>query len=80
MSDQQELTFGQKAVGVTFNPSQNQAVAQVKQQFADLIDNLDAFRNDPNIGAGAKRHASVAITDLETAQMRAVKALTWVEI
>jgi hypothetical protein len=79
MQDQKELTFGQKAVGVTFNPSQNQAVASVKQKFADLIDDLDGLRNDPNMGAGVKRHASVAITDLETAQMRAVKALTWVD-
>lgn len=74
-----ELTFGQKAVGVTFNPSQNQSVASIKQKFADLIDNLDGLRNDPNMGAGVKRHASIAITDLETAQMRAVKALTWTE-
>lgn len=79
MSQTQELTFGQKAVGVTFNPSQNQAVASIKQKFADLIDDLDGLRNDPNMGAGVKRHASIAITDLETAQMRAVKALTWVE-
>lgn len=79
MSEKQELTFGQKAVGVTFNPSQNQSVAEVKQKFADLIDNLYEFRNDPNMSSEAKRHASIAITDLETAQMRAVKALTWVE-
>lgn len=75
----QELTFGQKAVGVTFNPGNNESVNRVKQQFADLIDDLDGLRNDPNMGAGVKRHASIAITDLETAQMRAVEALTWVE-
>lgn len=79
MSQEQELTFGQKAVGVSFNPSQNQSVANIKQKFADLIDDLDGLRNDPNMNQGVKRHASIAITDLETAQMRAVKALTWVE-
>lgn len=79
MSQEQGLTFGQKAVGVSFNPSQNQAVANIKQKFADLIDDLDGLRNDPNMSQGVKRHASVAITDLETAQMRSVKALTWVE-
>lgn len=77
--EKQELTFGQKAVGITFNPSNNESVNRVKQQFADIIDDLDGFRNDPNMSAGAKRHASVAITDLETAQMRAIKALTWIE-
>lgn len=77
--EKQELTFGQKAVGITFNPSNNESVNRVKQQFADIIDDLDGFRNDPNMSDGAKRHASVAITDLETAQMRAIKALTWTE-
>lgn len=74
-----ELTFGQKAVGVSFNPGQNQTVAKIKQQYADIIDTLNDFRNDPNMGAGVKRHASAAITDAETAQMRAVKALTWID-
>lgn len=79
MPDQKELTFGQKAVGITFNPGGNPSVNEIKQKFADAIDFLNDFRNDPKVEAGAKRHASVAITDLETAQMRAVKALTWVD-
>lgn len=77
--EKQELTFGQKAVGISFNPSQNQAVAGIKQQFADIIDTLNDMRNDPNMGSGVKRHCSQAITELETAQMRAVKALTWID-
>lgn len=77
--EKKELTFGQKAVGVSFNPSQNPSVAKCKQQFADIIDDLNGFRNDPLMPSEAKRHASIAITELETAQMRAVKALTWVE-
>jgi len=37
------LTFGQKAVGVSFNPSQNETVAKVKQQYADIIDNIEQY-------------------------------------
>lgn len=74
--ENKELTFGQKAVGLTFNPSGNEKITQCKQAFADLIDVMNDLRNDPNSSQDAKRHASVAITELETAQMRAVKALT----
>lgn len=70
-------TFGQEAVGYSFNPSGDDAVATCKQGFATLIDQMDTFRNSTTATAGQKRHASVAITDIETAQMRAVKALTW---
>lgn len=71
------LTFGQKAVGLTFNPSNDDAVAQAKQTIANAIDQMDSFRNNPDTCQGAKRHASTAITMLEDAQMRMVKALTW---
>ncbi len=77
MSD--ELTFGQKAVGVRFNPSENPKVDKVKQQYTDIIDDLDTERNEA-FAQGDKekgRHLAVAITDAETAQMRAVKGLTW---
>jgi len=74
-----ELTFGQKAVGVSLNPSKNESVDKIKQQFADIIDTLNDMRNDPQMGSGVKRHCSQAITEIETAQMRTVKALTWVE-
>lgn len=71
-----ELTFGQKAVGVTFNPAGIPAVSRVKENSAKLIDEMDAFRKSTESGE-AKRHASIAITELESACMRAVKALTW---
>lgn len=79
--EKQELTFGQKAVGVRFNPSGMSEIDKCKQGFADLIDQLNDFRNDknPSVSSEAKRHASIAITELESAQMRAVKALTWVD-
>lgn len=70
------LTFGQRAVGLTFNPSGDDAVTQCKQGFAKVIDQMNDLRNsttDPEV----KRHASIAITEAESAQMRAVKAITW---
>lgn len=70
------LTFGQKAVGLTFNPSGDPAVIKCKQIFADAIDQMHALR-EASDSAGVKRHASTAITMAEDAQMRAVKALTW---
>ena len=74
--DNQILTFGQKAVGVSFNPSKNPDVDRIKQVFANAIDQMDAFRKKSE-SAEAKRYASIAITDAESACMRAVKALTW---
>lgn len=74
-TENRELTFGEKAVGITFNPSQNPKVDKVKQLYAEIIDILNDDRGD-NRDERA-RHASVGITDAETAQMRAVKALTF---
>lgn len=75
MSEQKELTYGQKAVGLTFNPSGDQRVQRVKELYAEIIDLLADHRNG-EYGEKA-RHYSIAITDAETAQMRAVKAITW---
>ncbi|NID09401.1 Acb2/Tad1 domain-containing protein [Fibrivirga algicola] len=71
-----EQTFGQKAVGLSFNPSNSDAVGQCKQGFADRIDEMNNLRNSSTSGE-QKRLCSVAITELQTAQMWAVKALTW---
>jgi len=69
-------TYGQKAAGLSFNPSGNDAVSEAKQNAADLIDQMNELR----ISSGSpeqKRLASIAITELQAAQMWAVKALTW---
>lgn len=71
------MTFGQKAVGLSFNPSGDRVVTDVKQRFADLIDIANSARVDKSTTPGAQRHFSVAITQLEDAQMRFVKALTF---
>ena len=39
-----ELTFGEKAVGLNFNPSQDNQVDVCKQGFAKLIDQMNDLR------------------------------------
>lgn len=69
-------TFGQKAVGLAFNPSGDDAVAKCKQIFADAIDQMNELRKTTE-STEVKRMASVAITEAQTAHMWAVKAITW---
>lgn len=69
-------TFGQKAVGISFNPSNESSVDRCKQGVANLIDQMHELRNS-SISPEQKRLASVAITELQGGQMWAVKALTW---
>ena len=70
------MTFGEKAVGLSFNLSANPAVETIKINVAEFIDQMHELRNttsDPEV----KRMASVAITEAQTAQMWAEKAITW---
>jgi hypothetical protein len=79
MPEQRELTYGEKAVGLTFNPSNNGDVEVLKTAYAKIIDHLDDFRKG-YIKRGdleMVRLCGVAITEAQTAQMWAVKAVTW---
>lgn len=70
------LTFGERACGVSFNPGGDQIVASIKSEFAEVVDTLNFHREaatDPEV----KRMLSIAITETQTAQMWAVKAVTW---
>jgi len=71
-----EQTFGQKAVGLSFNPSNDDKVGQIKLKSAELIDHLNNEREVTD-NQEVKRMLSIAITDLQSAQMWAVKAVTW---
>ena len=71
-----EMSFGEKAVVLTFNPSGDQLVQSLKQKAADVIDEAHALRLRTD-DSEVKRMASVAITEAQTAQMWAVKAATW---
>lgn len=71
-----EMTYGEKAVGLTFNPGGNQKVDEVKKLYAQIIDICNDLRTEA--GQGEKgRLSSVAITEAQTAQMWAVKAITY---
>jgi hypothetical protein len=70
------LTFGEKACGVAFNPGGDSMVHAIKTKYAELVDVLHALRmsnDNPEIA----RMISIAITEAQTSQMWAVKAITW---
>ena len=74
--DKATLTFGERAVGLSFNPSGFEVVDGLKRAAAEFIDKCEVARSisDDN---EVKRMYSVAITEAQTAQMWAVKAATW---
>ena len=74
-----DLTFGQRAVGLSFNPSKDKDVETIKQAYADIIDHLHELREEQPYGKEQARLASIAITQAQDAQMWAVKAITWRE-
>lgn len=76
MPNDRELTFGEKAVGLNFNPSGDNIVAALKVHYAEVIDELDTLRNKTE-SPEVRRLASIAITEAQGAQMWAVKAATW---
>lgn len=75
---QRELTFGEKRVGITFNPGNNPAVDHVKSAAAQLIDicksGMDAANSEGN--SEAARCFAQACTVFEDAAMWAVKGIT----
>jgi alpha-amylase/alpha-mannosidase (GH57 family) len=66
----ENITLGQKRVQRNFNPSANQNIEDIKENFAILIDKIEAFKNQSN-----GREISLAQTQLETSCMYAVKSL-----
>ena len=72
------LTFGERAVGLKFNPGGDEMVNIIKKQYADIIDNLKTLEKS-NIN-GKDRLISIAVTEAQSAQMWAVKAITWNKI
>jgi len=66
----ENVTLGQKRVQRNFNPTANQTVENIKEQFASLIDMLETLRTEHN-----GREVSLAQTEAETSCMYAVKSL-----
>lgn len=75
------MSYGQKAVGLTFNPSNDPTVQKVKELYAEIIDLCnDAREAQRNSGAPdpeKNRLYTDAIREAQGAQMWAVKAITW---
>jgi len=78
--DEAKLTYWMDAVWITFNPSWDEKVIKVKQLYAEIIDLMNQIRNECTARPSEKaRLCSVAITEAQWWQMRAVKAITWKE-
>lgn len=71
-------SYGGKAVGLSFNPSNLLSVEITKSKYAKVINLLDSIRSETD-NPEKKRLCSIAITEAQAAQMWAVKALTWKE-
>ena len=74
---ERELTFGEKACGVSFNPGGRDDVDKIKRAYAQVVDILNEHRLLSDSTPEIKRMLSIAITETQTAQMWAVKAITW---
>ena len=70
-----QLTYGQKLVNTNFNPSELESVGICKKNIATVIDQLNNLREKTE-SPETKRICSIAITELQGAQMWAVEALT----
>ena len=71
----QVVTKGQYRVGVSFNPSNNPLVDEIKWKTSDLIDLCDRIAN-ADVNPEVKRLAALAQTHFEDAAMWGVKAAT----
>lgn len=73
---EQTLTYGQKVVGKTFNPSSLEIVDDIKQAHANIINSLHVIVQEGEDPIQVEI-AKAAIQDQLRAQMMAVKAVTW---
>lgn len=83
--DTRELTFGEKAVGLTFNPSGDETVNKAKKLSAELIDMveqkiefLEATKPEGSrLSWTTNVLRTAAFNAIIAAQMAVVKFLTW---
>ena len=71
-----EMTFGERACGVSFNPGGLPLVNELKTEYAKIVTRLNELR-ESTTDREEQRMLSIAITETQTAQMWAVKAITW---
>ena len=81
--DSKTLTFGQKAVGLTFNPSGDPRVVRAKQLIADAIDLLEEVHKEKTDDGAASStwfrnvFRTESFNQLVNASSSLVKYLTW---
>lgn len=72
-----QMTYGEKLVGLTFNPSNDDKVSKAKRLFAEIADLVNDFKNEPRettqLEATLFPHT---IGEILNAQMNVVKLLT----
>ena len=76
------LTFGQKAVGLDFNPSGDENVTKAKQLSADLIDLVEEHKEKVSsqgvqVSWITNVFRTAAFNAVIAAQLAVVKFLTW---
>ena len=69
------MSLGKYRVGITFNPSNNPDVDEIKQRTAELIDLVEDLKSGAQSGE-VLRLIALAQTYYEDAAMWAVKAVT----
>lgn len=74
-----ELTYGEKAVGLTFNPSGDPTVHKIKELYAEIIDLLIVIPVSTSDTSIKGRILGRALNEAIGAQMWAVKATTFKE-
>lgn len=74
--EQRTLTFGERAVGITFNPGRNPEVEEIKRACANAIDVIHGVREKTEDGE-VKAQCTLAIRQIQQGQMWGVKAATW---
>lgn len=86
-SESRELTFGEKLVGKSFNPSKNEKVDRLKELFSEATDIIDKHSEDLDLDLDFEKldddylrisHGvfSSCISDILKAQMMCVKFVT----
>ena len=68
------MTLGDSRVGIDFNPSGSKTIADLKRRAADFIDAVDAIELLGEAPGEIARLKALAMTEIESAAMWAVKA------
>lgn len=83
MEEERQLSFGEKLVGLSFNPSENEKVDKAKRLFAEAADLLKEhiieMREEGGLTTMGADFFSHAIGEILNAEMCTVKVLTFTE-